>query len=530
MTDTSASAESNQTEVVAFLDDPATYGLTNSSVQHIRTHISEVFLAGERAFKIKRAVRFAFADFSTVESRRAACEAEVRLNRRTAPDIYIAAVAIRRGPDGKLRLDAPGGTAPEEPIEWAVVMRRFDIRLTFDRLADRNALIPAWIDSLIDSLFAMHTGADSYGAPHGGRHALDRVIDDNELDMSRMPETFPPPRLGALLAAQRGLLRTNADLLDTRRDTGRVRRCHGDLHLGNVVLWRDQPVIFDCIEFSDALAIIDVAYDAAFLFMDLEARGFRALANRALNRYLGRQGEVEVLAALPLMMSLRACIRAKIAAMAAQGASDPADTTQKSAQAWHLFAAAERFVADAPPPCLVAVGGLSGSGKSTLAAALAPRLGRAPGALLLRSDVTRKRLANVPPEERLPAAFYTPKYNRRVYETLMREAAASLAAGQCVVVDAVFAREEERQAIETSAAGAPFIGIWLDAPARTLKDRVSQRVADASDATPEVVSRQLTMEPGPITWHRVDASDTPEVALATVLTLTQIKPHGSHSA
>jgi predicted kinase len=276
-------------------------------------------------------------------------------------------------------------------------------------------------------------------------------------------------------------------------------------------------MIFDCIEFSDALAIIDVAYDVSFLLMDLEVRGFRALANRALSRYLGRQGDVDVLAALPLMLSLRACIRAKVAAMAARGTNDPADMTRKSAQARHLFAAAERFVAIAPPPCLVAVGGLSGSGKSTLARALAPRLGRAPGALLLRSDVIRKRMADVLSEERLSTAFYTPEYNRQVYETLMREASAALAADQCVVVDAVFAREEERQAVETSAAGSPFIGLWLDAPARALKDRVSQRMADASDATPDVVSRQLTLETGRITWHRVDASGPPEATLAAAL-------------
>ncbi len=508
-----------QSEVVAFLADPATYGLSHGEVAHLRTHISEIFIAGDRVLKVKRAVRYAFVDFSTLEARHAACEAEFHLNRRTAPEIYLGVVAVRRGVAGELVLDHPGRPAVGEPVEWAVVMRRFDEQQTFDRLAGEQALRPEWIDDLVDGMIAMHAGAEIYGAPYGGRKSLEDVIGENAIDMAAQPACFAAERVEALIAAQRNLLAINADLLDGRRDRGHVRRCHGDLHLANVVLWRNRPTIFDCIEFSDRLAVIDVMYDLAFLLMDLEVRGLRSLANKALSRYLGRQGEPEVLSALPLMMSLRACVRSKVTAMAIPGAKDAAEATRRTMLVEHLLEAAERFAAPAPRPCLVAIGGLSGTGKTTLAAGLAPELGRSPGALILRSDVIRKRLAQVPPERRLPEGDYTRNRNRQVYDTVYNEAAAGLAAGQCIVVDAVFSREPDRRSIEAVAAAAKvdFLGIWLEAPGPALKERVAKRAADASDATAEVIARQLAEETGPIGWIRLDASSESNAVLGKAL-------------
>lgn len=505
-----------QSEALAFLANPNTHGLRDGESKHIRTHISEIFLAGDRAFKVKRAVRYTFVDLTTLASRHAACDAEIRLNRRTAPEIYLGVVAVRRGADGRLSLDEPSHQKAGEPIEWAVVMRRFDESLTLDRLADHKRLQPKWIDGLVDAAIDLHRNAQSYGRPFGGASGLGKIIDGNATDMAALSDHFPPKRLAWLLDSQRKLLSNCADLLESRRDAGLVRRCHGDLHLGNVVLWHDRPTIFDCIEFSDDIATIDVAYDLAFLLMDLETRGLRPLANRALSRYLGRQGGVEVLAALPLMMSLRAAVRAKVTAMTIAELDNPPEAARTALQAEQLFQAAERFASPAPQPSLVAIGGLSGTGKTTLAAALAPELGRAPGALLLRSDVIRKRLANVAPEQRLPESAYTPEANRQVYETLSRETTAALAAGQSVVTDAVFSRESERRACEDAAAeaGVKFFGIWLEAPSPLLKTRVTQRTADASDATPDVVSHQLSYETGSITWTRIDSSAEPGTVLS----------------
>lgn len=505
----------DQSDVLALLADPASYAHNPGEIRHVRTHISEIFLAGDLVYKVKRAVRYAFLDFSMLEVRRAACEEEVRLNARTAPDIYLGVTAIRRRPDGWLGLDELGKPGVGDPVEWVVVMRRFDERLTFDRLADQGALQPAWIDSLTDAVIALHDQAQPRGAPYGGSDGLRRVIDENAVDMAAFPAVFDPGRTAALLDAERRLLAAHTALLDGRRDGGQVRRCHGDLHLGNIVLWHDRPTLFDCIEFSEQIATIDVAYDLAFLLMDLEVRGLRPFANRVFCRYFMRQGGVEVLAALPLMMAVRAGVRAKVTAMALAGTEDAAKAARLTRQVECFMAAAERFVAPDGPPRLIAVGGLSGSGKTTLATALAPELGRAPGALLLRSDVLRKRLAGVAPEQRLPEAAYTPESNRQVYRTIMEEAATALGAGYCVVADAVFARPEERRAIEAVAqdAGTDFHGIWLDAPAATLSARVAGRSADASDATPAVVSRQLSYDTGVITWARIEAAEGPDEVL-----------------
>lgn len=505
-------AQAIQDEVIAFLADPATHGLAGGTVAHVRTHISEVFLAGSRAYKIKRPVAYAFVDFTTIGSRHAACEAEVRLNRRTAPEIYLGTVAIRRAPRGGLALDALGAPGPGTPVEWAVVMARFDERDTLDHVAERGELPADRIDALTDAVVALHGAAEVHGAPWGGAAGLGRIVDENATDMARFPAVFAPARANALTAATGAALARHTPHLDRRRDDGFVRRCHGDLHLGNIVLWQGTPVPFDCIEFSDDIAIIDVAYDLAFLLMDLEVRGLRPLANRVLARYVGRTGDTGVLPALPLMLALRALVRAKVTAMALDTHADAPGNAPLRHRAETLITAAEAFLAPPAAPRLIAVGGLSGTGKTTLAAALAPAIGRAPGALLVRSDVIRKRLASVAPESRLPASAYSEDANRRVYDTLRREAAAALAAGQCAVVDAVFARPEERAAMEEVArgAGAGFTGLWLEAPAEALTARVTARRRDASDADAAVVVRQLGTTTGEISWHRLDAGGPPE--------------------
>ena len=271
----------------------------------------------------------------------------------------------------------------------------------------------------------------------------------------------------------------------------------------------------DCIEFSENIGSIDVAYDLSFLLMDLEVRGLRSLANRAMGRYFGRQGDVEVLSALPLMLALRASVRAKVSAMAAEGQSDEGRRDQSLEAAEKFFAAAEAFLSEQGQPQLLVVGGLSGSGKTTLAAALAPMIGRAPGALHLRSDILRKRLGGVAPEERLPPEAYRKESSREVYDALFSEARIALAAGQAVVLDGVFARPEERSAAEAVArdADVPFQGLWLDAPEEALKSRVTARKDDASDATAEVVEQQLAYELGELKWPRIDAGGGAEAVL-----------------
>jgi hypothetical protein len=273
--------------------------------------------------------------------------------------------------------------------------------------------------------------------------------------------------------------------------------------LRNIVLIDGKPVPFDAIEFSERIANIDVLYDLAFTLMDLCERKLRPLANRLLNEWLWRGAELaqasheEALALLPMFLARRASIRAFVDAQAASVSG--ADTGR--ARTYQKVAL--DFLQPAPPR-LLAIGGLSGSGKTARALKLAPEIGRAPGAVVVRSDVERKRLAGVALEERLPAGSYTSDSSARVYAAILARAARVLQSGHSVVLDAVFARPEERQAAEALAAmlGVPFEGLWLEVAKDVAQARVAARQGDASDATPAVVERQFGYDLGPIRWHR----------------------------
>jgi len=495
----------DQSEVAAFLARPETHGA--EQVERIDTHAAMVFLAGERVYKVKRAVDYPYMDFSTLEKRRQACVREVALNRRTARALYLGVSAVRRHGDGSLALDGEG-----EIVEWAVVMRRFDQDGLFDRLAQAGRLTPGLLTRLADEIAEFHDGAE----PAGSRgETLDWVFRENAEEFGEYRRLFPAARARRLNEATEAAFRRVKTMLDDRRARGLVRRCHGDLHLRNICLFQGRPTLFDAIEFSDRIACVDIVYDLAFLLMDLDHRGLRTEANLVLNRYLQAMGGFEVLAALPLFLSLRAAVRAKVSASAAASQSEEAEVRRLSAEAKDYFAAAQVYL-DAPPARLVAVGGLSGSGKTRLARSLAPELGPAPGALHLRSDVLRKAMFGVDELTPLPQEAYQAEVSEEVYSTLKTRARSVLAAGHAVVLDAVFAKPQGRLAIEVVAreAGMPFTGLWLDAPEAVLSGRTAGRRGDASDATPEIVKKQLAEETGTITWHRLDASGSPESVAA----------------
>jgi aminoglycoside phosphotransferase family enzyme/predicted kinase len=482
--------EAAQAEAIAFLCDPRTHG--GAAVELRRTHASIIFLAGARALKLKRAVRYAFLDYSDTEKRRAACEAELALNRRTAPTLYRGVRAVTREGDGSLALDGIG-TA----VDWVVEMRRFPDEALFSAMLDRGKLGPDLLRALAEAIVAFHRAAEP--TPElGGARGIEEVIAINETSLAATG-------LGgeALVAASRATLARHEALLERRRREGHVRQCHGDLHLGNIVLFEGKPTLFDGIEFSPSLASIDVLYDLAFLLMDLWHREARAGANLVFNRYLDLADEADGLPALPLFLSLRAAVRAHVAAAAGRE------------EAGAYLVLAERLIAP-PPPRLVAVAGLSGTGKSTVAAGLAPFLGAAPGARILRSDVLRKRMLGRAPEERLPTEAYDEETNRRVYAVLAAAAEAALAAGHSVALDAVAARAPARFAMEALAerAGVPFTGLWLEAPRDVLEGRIGARQRDASDAAVEVARAQAAYDTGPIAWTRVDAAPSPDAVLA----------------
>ncbi len=489
-----------QEAVFRFLADPKTHKLSEP-VHRADTANAVVFLAGADAYKLKRAVKFPFMDLSTLDKRRGACEAEIALNRPLAPDIYLAALPIVRHGESF----AIGGDG--DVVEWAVHMRRFDENATLDRVADRGGVSDAIIDKLALAVRRSHDRAPLRDAARAA-HALETYIEQNSAAFAERPDLFDPPTARKLTDASRRAFANLRPILLERGEAGFVRRCHGDLHLRNIVLLHGEPTLFDAIEFSDEIASGDVLYDLAFLLMDLEERGLRAAANRIFNRYLAPEPPEALtgLVALPFFLSLRAAIRAKVeAANAVRLDDDKRDEAR--ALAHRYFDCAVKFLAAAPPQ-LVAVGGLSGVGKSALAGVLAPEIGRAPGALWLRSDVERKTMFGIEETVHLPASAYASDVTRGVYERLILKARNALRAGQSVLMDATFAASAERSAATAVAAevGVAFAGLFLDAPLATRLERIGSRRDDASDANADVARRQTAEPLAEKGWAAVAAS------------------------
>jgi uncharacterized protein len=490
----------SQGAVFRFLADPRTHGLAGPVVR-VDTAGAVVFLAGADVYKVKRAVKFPFMDLSTLDKRREACEAEIAVNRDNAPGVYLEALPIvRKG--ASLAIGGEG-----DVVEWVAHLRRFDENATLDRIAERGCVSDAIIDQLALAIRRSHARAWLRDAARAAR-ALETYIEQNDAAFAAWPDLFPPANARRLTQESRLAFAIARPALLARGAYGYVRRCHGDLHLRNIVLIDGEPTLFDAVEFSDEIASGDVLYDLAFLLMDLEERGLRPAANRLFNRYLGPEPPQAMagLAALPLFLSLRAAIRAKVEAADAERVEGEGRRRARSL-ARDYFDRAAAFLGYAPPR-LVAVGGLSGAGKSALAGTLAPQIGRAPGALWLRSDVERKAMFDVEATDHLPDAAYSPDVSREVYRRIDDKARRALRAGHSVVLDATFSSASDREAAARAGfeAGVAFDGLFLEAPLETRLARLEARRPDASDADARVARSQAAdplREPG---WSPVDAS------------------------
>lgn len=492
-------AGAGQEAIVAFLS-----GL-EGDVQRIDTHASIVFLARDRVFKVKRAVKLPFLDYSTLAKRKLACEEELAVNARNAPAIYRRVVSITREADGL----ALAGTGPV--VEWAVEMARFDERRTLDRLAETHAVPADAAEALADAMLQSHRRApvaDGTAWPA----SIASIIDRNIAEFRRQRH-LPGPDVERLHDLSHRHLQILLPLLRQRADKGLVRRCHGDAHLANIALIDGKPVLFDAIEFDPAIATTDVLYDLAFAIMDFLHFGDAGAANRLFNRYVAAAWPAcaDAFTLWPLFLSMRAAIRSLVQFTKHRLCPDDPLCLR---QADEYFRLALKLI-EPGEPHLIAIGGRSGTGKSVLARQLAGRIGPAPGAVLLRSDIIRKELSGVDPLTRLPAASYTLESSHAVYGEMFARARNVLAQGLSVVLDAAFLQAAERDAATDIAtrAGVGFRGAFLVAAPAIRAQRIAARRGDASDATAEVALRQETIDAGPIGWPQVDASGSADDTL-----------------
>lgn len=446
-------------------------------VEVVETHISWVLLAGDFAYKIKKAVNLGFLDFSTLEKRRFYCAEELRLNRRLAHDLYLEIVPIA----GSAEHPVLNGSGPA--IEYAVKMRRFPQTCLLDQVLLCGELTPETIDAIARSIADFHGRAAVAGkqSPFGTPERVHLPVAENFAQIRpRLRDKEDLARLDELERWSEREYRARIDAFAARKARGFVRECHGDLHLGNMVLLDGKAVPFDCIEFSDNLRWIDVISEAAFLAMDLQDRGRPDLARRFLNAYLEQTGDYEGLEVLRYYLVYRAMVRAKVACIRADWA-----------RYRDYIELAAGFIRPLQPFLAIAHG-LSGSGKTTVTQSLL----EAVELIRVRSDVERKRLYGLKPDERSGGGIYSREASERTYRRLAEAAREIVQSGFSAVVDAAFLKRRERAAFHELAreSGVPFVVLDVAAPENLLRQRVKQRLQrgrDASEADIAVLESQL---------------------------------------
>ena len=471
---------------------PAAYPHPVREIRHLATHISDVFLTGPFAYKIKKPVDLKFLDFSTLEKRRYFCEREVSLNRRLAPEIYLGVVPITQ--EGEIfRIEGKG-----ETVEYAVKMVQFGQEGLLDAMAERGELTREPILELASQVARFHRSAERADDAFGTPKAIgENVLRNFEQTAKHQGSVVSPERFSRLKEYSENFLIQKAFQFQERIERGAIRVCHGDLHLQNICLDRGRLVIFDCIEFNDALNHIDVVNEIAFLLMDLDHRGLSALGNRFINAYLEKTQDYDGLSMLDFYLIYRACVRAKVACILSE---DPDITEVEMAaareRASSYFELAEGYLADRRPG-LILMAGVSGSGKSTVAADVAEPL----GAVMIRSDAVRKSLAGPRPETRTATDYgrgiYTPEVTERTYDGLLERAESVIASGRWATLDATYAQKRHRLAVRSWAEkqSVPFVILHCKAPRSVLEARLSRRSAegrDLSDADIEIMRRQLS--------------------------------------
>jgi aminoglycoside phosphotransferase family enzyme/predicted kinase len=481
-------SEQDQEPTIAALSDPRFFPERPPAVEHVQTHISHVFLAGSRVYKLKKAVRLSFLDFATRDARRVFCDEEVRLNRRLAPAVYLGVQRVTRGADGQLELDGSG-----EVVDDLVCMRRLPAARTLAALIEAGTVESAMLDELAELIARFHAAAPpcSIAAPLDALAATWRQT--LELAAPLVGDALAPELHAVLRDHGRGFIGRHASLLRDRAAAGRVREGHGDLHAEHVyfieapVPATDLPAlapgiyVVDCVEFSLALRCNDVASEIAFTAMDLRMRGREDLARDFVRRYatITRDDGIERL--LPFYACYRACVRGAVEGIKSREAEvPPADRASALSRSRRYFDLALRYAWESEGPALIACAGLSGSGKSTVAEAVAA----ATGFELVSSDRLRKETPSSAGPGPYDSGSYTPEARDAIYGLLTARAAQALARGRGVVADATFLRRAQRDRLAVAAAShhARHVFVECRAPEAAARERLTRRRDSLSDA------------------------------------------------
>lgn len=480
--------------VIRALLSPAAYFHPAASVDLIQTHISYVLLAGDHAYKIKKPLDLGFLDYSTLEKRRHFCEEEVRLNRRMCGDTYLGVVPVTEEPSGGFRLGGNG-----QPVEWAVHMRRLPAEGAMPALLARGEVDFEMIRAVAHRLAEFHLTSEtseyiaSFASVEGVMVNWRENFEQTEPYIGR---TITREQWEEVKAYVEGFAARDRALFERRAAEGRARDCHGDLRAEAIVFKDGDVCIYDCIEFNDRIRYGDVASDMAFLAMDFDFRGRPDLADDLLGLYLNATQD----ATLPLVLNFYRCYRAYVRGKVDGFQIDQPEVgkRQRAAaerRARRYFRLARAYAAQRTPRALILVSGLSGTGKSFVAYALASRL----GAQVVSSDVTRKRLAGVPPTEPhvepWGKGIYDPALTERTYAAMLEEAGASLEEGRGVILDATYLKRSHRAAARALARRrrARFLALDLRCPEDEVRRRLSERVGGrrvVSDGRWEIYQRQ----------------------------------------
>ncbi|MBR4126863.1 MAG: AAA family ATPase [Alphaproteobacteria bacterium] len=510
----------DQSAVIAALSAPGAYGFKTAHKIIVKeTNISDVFLTGEKAYKLKRGVKYPYVDYSTPEKRLAACRKEFEICSRFAPELCFGVEEVVADKKGRIFLRSACPDKQARVVDYVLVMREFEENMLFENMVDRGDLDRFEMMDTAEKIFELHQNAEVITT----RNAVDiirgRIYENNAMIRCFVPDVFDAEDVDDLEKKQLDALENHRELLLKRQADGRIRWCHGDLTLRNLAMWNGQVVPFNPIEFYDDLTQIDTMYDFSFLLVEMESKGQRRLASILFNHYLALSADWDGISVLPLFLSCRAAVNAYVFAQRSAEIKDKHEATLMANRAYEQLVISRRFL-EPQKPVLVACGGLSGSGKSRIGRESAPFIGNPPGAVIVRDDVLRKNMLNEKLEANLDTADYTRETEERVFKEVCEKCRYVLSCGQSVIADALFHNPEQRRAIEALAREmkVEFKGLWVDAPLNIRIERVMKRKRNPSDVkTAEELKKQLDIDVGSITWDKIDTSGD------RMTTLTQVR-------